>query len=61
MQIYLIDTNFRGHLISRKKSRHILRVSNFTIWVQDYFLRVLITITSIIITKMKKSILHFLR
>ena len=35
---YLIGTNFRGHLISRKKGRHILWVFSFAIWVQNYFL-----------------------
>ena len=35
---YLIGTNFRGHLISRKKGRHISRVFIFAIWVQNYFL-----------------------
>ena len=34
---YLIGTNFRGHLISRKKGRHISRVSIFAIWAQNYF------------------------
>ena len=39
---YLIGTNFRGHLISRKKGRHISRVFIFAIWVQNYFLPELI-------------------
>ena len=35
---YLIGTNFRGHLISRKKGRHISLVFTFAIWAQNYFL-----------------------
>ena len=50
--IYLIGTNFRGHLVSRKKGRHISRVFIFGIWVQNYFLR------ELIFAKMKKKT-HF--
>ena len=36
---YLIDTNFRRHLISqKKKGRHISGVFIFAIWAQNYFL-----------------------
>ena len=45
----LIGTNFRGHLISRKKGRHISRVFIFAIWAQKYFLR------ELIFAKMKKT------
>ena len=34
---YLIGTNFRRHLISRKKGRHISRVFIFAIWAQNFF------------------------
>ena len=59
---YLIGTNFRGHLISRKKGQHISRVFILAIWVQNYFL------TELIFAQMKKKtyfenfiiILHFL-
>ena len=47
--VYLIGTNFRGHLISRKKGRHISRVFIFAIWAQNYFLR------ESIFAKMKKK------
>ena len=61
-RIYLIGTNFRGHLIWRKKGQHISRVFILAIWVQNYFLR------ELIFAKMKKKtyfenfiiILHFL-
>ena len=49
--IYLIGTNFRGHLVSRKKGRHISRVFILAIWVQNYFLK------ELIFAKMKKKIL----
>ena len=47
--IPLIGTNFRGHLISRKKGRHISRVFIFAIWAQNYFFR------ELIFAKMKKQ------
>ena len=50
--IYLIGTNFRGHLVSRKKGRHISRVFILAIWVQNYFLK------ELIFAKMKNN--HFI-
>ena len=47
--MYLIGTNFRGYLISRKKGQHIMRVFILAIWVQNYFLR------ELIFAKMKKK------
>ena len=44
-----VGINFRGHLISRKKGRHISRVFIFAIWAQNYFLR------ELIFAKMKKK------
>ena len=43
-----VGINFRGHLISRKKGRHISRVFIFAIWAQNYFRR------ELIFAKMKK-------
>ena len=50
--IYLIGTNFRGHLVSRKKGRHISRVFILAIWEQNYFLK------ELIFAKMKNN--HFI-
>ena len=52
---YHIGTNFCGHLISRKKGRHISRVFIFAIWAQNYFLR------ELIFAKMKKKKKHLPR